>query len=64
LWGEYAANFVDRGNSEQILDGGLLWRPGNKHQLDFRFGFGLNNPAPRAFIGMGYSFIAGRLFNR
>jgi hypothetical protein len=63
LWGEYAANFANRGlPSEQVVDGGILWRPRNKHQFDLRFGFGLTESAPRAFLGVGYSFIIGRLW--
>lgn len=64
LWTEYAANFARQGNSEQYIDFGILWRPKNRHQFDLRAGAGLTTPTPRAFIGVGYSFILARLWNR
>ncbi len=61
IWGEYAGQFFERGLSNQIIDFGGVWRPRKRHQLDLRFGIGLTNAAPRAFIGMGYSVLIGKV---
>lgn len=61
IWGEYAGQFFERGLSNQIVDFGGVWRPRKRHQVDFRFGFGLTNASPRAFIGMGYSVLVGKV---
>lgn len=63
IWGEYAGQFFERGLSLQLMDFGAVWRPRRRHQLDFRFGVGLTNSAPRAFIGFGYSVLLGKLFH-
>lgn len=61
VWGEYAGQFFDRYPSNQIMDFGAVWRPKNRHQVDCRFGVGLTNAAPRAFIGVGYSILVGKI---
>lgn len=61
IWAEWAGQFYEQGPSSQIIDFGGVWRPYQCHQLDFRFGFGLSSAAPRAFIGMGYSWLAGKV---
>ncbi|MBK9141774.1 MAG: transporter [Candidatus Melainabacteria bacterium] len=60
IWTEYAGLFYDQGSSVQLIDMGAVYRPVKRHQVDFRFGFGLTGEAPRAFIGMGYSWLPGR----
>ena len=59
--GEYAGNFFRQGSSIQIMDFGVLWRPKKRHQVDFRFGYGLSREASRAFVGFGYSVLVGRI---
>ncbi|MGD9679772.1 MAG: transporter [Candidatus Obscuribacterales bacterium] len=60
LWTEYAGLFYQQGSTSQLIDMGVLYRPVRRHQVDFRFGFGLTAEAPRAFIGLGYSWLPGR----
>jgi hypothetical protein len=61
IWAEYAGQFYQNAPSSQIIDFGCVWRPYQRHQVDFRFGFGLTNAAPRAFIGAGYSWLVGKV---
>lgn len=61
IWMEYAGQFYKNGPSSQIIDFGAVWRPYQRHQIDYRFGVGLSNQAPRAFLGMGYSILVGKV---
>lgn len=60
VWVEYAGLFPSGQPSIQIIDLGAVWRPYQRHQVDFRMGFGITDSAPRALMGFGYSWLVGR----
>jgi hypothetical protein len=54
---EYAADFPQGGAARQILHAGAAYRAAPHHQIDLHAGAGLSASAPRAFVGVGYSFL-------
>ncbi|REK10443.1 MAG: transporter [Planctomycetota bacterium] len=48
--------FTDDMRASPYMDGGVLWRPRNNIQFDWRAGFGLNANADDFFTGAGLSF--------
>lgn len=61
IWMEYAGLFTAGGLPSQIIDFGIVHRPLRRHQIDFRFGFGLCRESPRALMGFGYSWLPGKV---
>lgn len=61
IWVEYAGLFPEGFKTSQVIDMGLVFRPVRRHQVDFRFGFGLDREAPRTFLGFGYSWLPGKV---
>ena len=61
VWIEWAGLFPENRKSIQIIDIGAVYRPVQRHQLDFRIGFGLTRESPRAILGIGYSWLPGKV---
>lgn len=61
LWLEYAGLFPQKNRSIQLIDMGALIRPLRRHQIDVRIGFGVSKIAPRAILGLGYSWLPGKV---
>jgi hypothetical protein len=53
---EYAGDYFQRGESKQILHFGTAYKITSVHQVDFHFGFGLNDATPAHFFAVGYAF--------
>lgn len=58
---EYVSDVVTYGRSSNLVHFGGAYRPNRRNQIDCQFGFRLNNAAPIAFFGLGYSFLLGKL---
>ena len=58
---EYSGDKFARGPMINIIQFGAAYRPDRRQQIDMQFGFRLNNAAPIAFLGFGYSFLLGNL---
>lgn len=61
LFSEYVGNFQKSTVSNQVVDGGAVYRPRRNQQVGIRVGFGFTRVAPTAFIEFGYSFLIGKL---
>ena len=68
MWGRQANAFIEysgdkfsRGTMSNIIHFGAAYRPNRRMQMDTQFGFRMNNAAPIAFFGFGYSFLLGNL---
>jgi hypothetical protein len=60
---EYVGDVFQHGPMSNIIHFGAAYRPGRRQQMDVQFGFRMNNAAPIAFFGFGYSFLLGSLNN-
>jgi len=58
---EYVGDVFERGPMSNLIHFGGAYRPNRRQQIDTQFGFRLNNAAPIAFFGFGYSFLLGNL---
>jgi Putative MetA-pathway of phenol degradation len=58
---EYVGDVFQHGHMSNIIHFGAAYRPTRRQQIDTQFGFRMNNAAPIAFFGFGYSFLLGRL---
>jgi hypothetical protein len=54
---EYAADVPQEGGSRQLLHVGTSYKLAAHHQIDFHAAAGLSAAAPRAFVGVGYSYL-------
>lgn len=61
---EFAGDFSQRGGPREIAHFGTAYRITLKQQIDFHFGFGVSNRAPRRFFAVGYSFRIDGLWGR
>ena len=61
---EYVADVFEHGPMSNIIHFGAAYRPTRRQQMDVQFGFRMNNAAPIAFFGFGYSFLLGSLNTR
>jgi hypothetical protein len=52
---EYAGDYLQRGNSRQLLHFGAAYKITPVNQLDFHFGLGLTQATPNHFFAVGYS---------
>jgi Putative MetA-pathway of phenol degradation len=59
---EYAGVIPSHGKSAQYLQGGILYLPSPRQQLDARLTVGLNKTSPNIVVGFGYSFRVDGLF--
>jgi len=53
---EYAGFYTHQAAPSNIIHFGLVRKLNRHNQIDTHFGFGLNQAAPAAFVGAGYSF--------
>jgi len=58
---EYVGDVFEHGQMSNLIHFGGAYRPGRRQQMDVQFGFRMNNAAPIAFFGCGYSFLLGSL---
>jgi hypothetical protein len=58
---EYVGDVFAHGAMSNLIHFGAAYRPKRRQQIDVQFGFRLNNAAPIAFLGFGYSFLLGNL---
>jgi len=58
---EYAGFFTHHSTPSNIIHFGAVRKLNKNMQVDIQFGFGLNQTAPAAFVGTGYSFRLDRL---
>lgn len=58
---EYVGDVFEHGPMSNLIHFGAAYRPGRRQQYDVQFGFRMNNAAPIAFFGLGYSFLLGNL---
>ena len=58
---EYVGDLFQRGPMSNLIHFGGAYRPNRRQQIDVQFGFRMNNAAPIAFFGFGYSFLLGNL---
>jgi hypothetical protein len=58
---EYVSDVFQHGRMSNLIHFGAAYRPTRRQQFDVQFGFRLNNEAPIAFFGFGYSFLLGNL---
>ena len=56
LFSEFYGDFPEEGENEHKFDAGITWLIMNNLQLDFAFGFGLNNFAPDKYVSTGLSW--------
>jgi len=61
LFVEYAGFFTHHLSSSNIIHFGAVRKLNKNMQVDVHFGFGLNQTAPSAFVGAGYSLRLDRL---
>ena len=54
---EYAADVPHQGGARQLLHVGTAYKLAAHHQIDFHAAVGLSAAAPRAFVGVGYSYL-------
>jgi len=59
---EYAGDYLQRGPSRQLLHFGAAYKITPVNQIDFHFGFGLNQATPNHFFAVGYSFRLDRMW--
>ena len=60
---EYVGDVFQHRHMSNIIHFGAAYRPNRWQQIDTQFGFRMNNTAPIAFLGFGYSFLLGSLNN-
>lgn len=60
---EYVGDVFQHGPMSNLIHFGGAYRPTRRQQIDTQFGFRMNNAAPIAFFGFGYSFLLGSLNN-
>ncbi len=60
---EYVGDIFEYGPMSNLIHFGGAYRPDRRQQVDVQFGFRMNNSAPIAFFGFGYSFLLGSLDN-
>lgn len=53
---EYGGYFTQRTLPVNLIHFGAVYKVAKHQQVDMQFGFGLNEAAPIAFVGAGYSF--------
>lgn len=53
---EYAGDYFQRGESKEILHFGTAYKITPARQVDFHFGFGLNDVTQAHFFAVGYAF--------
>jgi hypothetical protein len=58
---EYVGDVFEHGPMSNLIHFGGAYRPTRRQQIDTQFGFRMNNAAPIAFFGFGYSFLLGSL---
>jgi len=58
---EYVGDLFEHGPMSNLIHFGAAYRPTRRQQMDVQFGFRMNNAAPIAFFGFGYSFLLGSL---
>jgi hypothetical protein len=58
---EYVGDVFQKGPMSNLIHFGGAYRPNRRTQIDTQFGFRMNNAAPIAFFGFGYSFLLGTL---
>jgi hypothetical protein len=58
---EYVSDIFEYGHMSNLIHFGAAYRPGRRQQMDVQFGFRMNQAAPIAFFGFGYSFLLGSL---
>jgi hypothetical protein len=58
---EYVGDVFEHGKMSNLIHFGGAYRPGRRQQIDTQFGFRMNDAAPIAFFGFGYSFLLGNL---
>ncbi len=58
---EYAGFYTHQEKPSNIIHFGLVRKLNKNNQIDMHFGFGLNQAAPAALVGVGYSFRFDRL---
>lgn len=58
---EYVSDLFQHGPMSNLIHFGAAYRPNRHQQIDVQFGFRMNNAAPIAFFGFGYSFLLGNL---
>jgi hypothetical protein len=61
LFIEYAGFYTHHAAPSNIIHFGVVRKLNKNNQIDVHFGFGLNEAAPAAFVGAGYSFRFDRL---
>lgn len=61
---EYAGDFFQHGGPSEIAHFGTAYRITTRQQLDFHFGFGVSDAAPRRFFAVGYSLRIDKLWRR
>lgn len=61
VFAEYVGDVFEHGPMSNLIHFGGAYRPNRRQQFDVQFGFRLNNAAPIAFFGFGYSFLLGSL---
>jgi hypothetical protein len=58
---EYVSDVFEYGHMSNLIHFGAAYRPDRRQQMDVQFGFRMNQAAPIAFFGFGYSFLLGEL---
>jgi hypothetical protein len=58
---EYVGDLFEHGPMSNLIHFGGAYRPNRREQFDTQFGFRMNNAAPIAFFGFGYSFLLGNM---
>jgi len=61
VFAEYVGDLFQHGPMSNLVHFGAAYRPNRRQQMDVQFGFRMNNAAPIAFFGFGYSFLLGNL---
>jgi Putative MetA-pathway of phenol degradation len=61
---EYAGDFFQHGGPSEIAHFGTAYRITGRQQIDFHFGFGISDAAPRHFFAVGYSLRIDKLLGR
>lgn len=62
IFSEWAGIISTQDTFESYVQGGLLYYPHPRHQLDIRVGKGIGGDANNYFVGFGYSFRLDKLF--
>jgi len=58
---EYVGDVFQYGHMSNLIHFGAAYRPTRRQQMNVQFGFRMNQAAPIAFFGFGYSFLLGSL---